>query len=196
MPVRIKFVVITYLLRRIQTMSSMESLDQKMKSIDGDTDVTDQVAVKTGDLTKVEYEEKLMQYNVQLASVRSECNRLEAINDEVVVAYEQACERREDVLGEFGRRIYEQEVRLGMYDVEKRQFTANQDAWDEVFNVRRDQYDRALAGLKSNKEFKVSKWITMENHRNYRANLMDLISSVTEHVNYLKVIFKKTIFNS
>jgi len=163
-----------------------------MKSTDGDADDAAERA-DGDDPARVEYEETLARYNRQLASVRSECDRLEAVNDEAAVALERAGERHRDVLDEFGRRIYEQQVRVDACETERHRLAdlvaVCRATSDEACERRQARYDRALAGLKSNRAFKEGKWKVMGENRRHRANLMDAIYSVTEHANYLQVYF-------
>jgi len=154
-----------------------------------DTDAVEQDVPIT--LTRAKYEEKLVQYNRRLASIKSECNRLEMIDDEAEVAYERARERRHNVFGEFGRRIYEQEVWVDASETEKHRLNvliaAHQVSWDEVYERRQAQYDRALIGLTSNKALKEGKWVAMGETRRHRTHLMDIITSVSKQIDYLKV---------
>lgn len=155
-----------------------------MKSTDGDAD---------DDPVRVEHEEILARYNRQLASARSECGRLEAINDAAAVASERAGVRHDDVLVELGRRVYEQQVHVDACETEKRRLTglvaARQAASDEACERRQAQYDRALAGLNSDRAYKESKWKFMDENRRHRTDLIDAMYSASEHVDYLNVIY-------
>jgi len=172
--------------------------DAAMKSTDGDAEDAAERAMGD-DPARVEYEESLARYNRQLAGVRSECGRLEAINDEAVAALQRAGERYEDVLGEFGRRIHEQQMRVDACETEKHRLAglvaARQATSDEACERRQAQYDRVLAGLKSNRAFKESKWKVMSENRRHRANLIDAIHSVSEYADYLEVFFFSILYS-
>ncbi|XP_050434241.1 uncharacterized protein LOC126841692 [Adelges cooleyi] len=111
---------------------------------------------------RVDYEEDLVNYNRELAAVRSKCNRLEELRDKHNVEYQTTRQNRLDVLREFAEQIREKQKIINEKEIERDKtlkiLEEFKRMFDETMEIRQVKYNKVLEELEANLDFTIGKY--------------------------------------
>jgi len=152
---------------------------------------TVEVQESVKDLTREDYDEKLVQLNRRLAAARAEHRQASDALDTGEAEYISTKERREMVLGENGRLITERQQSVDRLMDEKQRLEAEVNSYwthlDALFERRQVQYDQMLTRLKGDTDFVRTRYEAATQRIEQRAAMMDKITRALENTSNLKV---------
>uniref|UniRef100_A0A2S2P828 Uncharacterized protein n=1 Tax=Schizaphis graminum TaxID=13262 RepID=A0A2S2P828_SCHGA len=151
---------------------------------------TVEVQESVKDLTREDYDEKLLQLNRRLGASRAEHRQASDALDACETEYITTKERRKIVLGENGRLISERQKSVdGLTDKKQRLEAEVNGYWalvDALYERRKVQYEKMLTRLKEDTDFVRTRYETATQRIEQRAAIMDKITRELENSSNLK----------